>query len=88
VPEAKWAAPEKQTARLMTARRAKGKLVTVVAGLDPAETDLNALAARLKTACGAGGTVKDGCIELQGDHLRAAERALQAIGYKVRAGRR
>ncbi len=70
----------------MTERRAKGKLVTVIAGLDPEANDLDELGARLKNACGAGGTVKDGRIELQGDHLQAAERALQAIGYKTRAG--
>ena len=87
VPEAKRIPPLQQTARLMTERRAKGKLVTVIAGLDPEANDLNELGARLKNACGAGGTVKDGRIELQGDHLRAAEKALQAIGYKTRAGR-
>jgi translation initiation factor 1 len=77
--------PEQQTARLMTERRAKGKLVTVIAGLDPDGNDLGELATRLKNACGAGGTVKDGRIELQGDHLQAAEQALQAIGYKTKA---
>jgi translation initiation factor 1 len=59
----------------------------VIAGLDPEANDLDELGARLKGACGAGGTVKGGRIELQGDHLRAAERALQAIGYKTRDGR-
>ena len=71
----------------MTERRAKGKLVTVIAGLDPEANDLNELAARLKNACGAGGTVKDARIELQGDHLQAAEEALQEIGYKTKASR-
>jgi translation initiation factor 1 len=71
----------------MTERRAKGKLVTLISGLDPAANDLNELGARLKNACGAGGTVKDSKIELQGDHIQAAEKALQAIGYKTKAGR-
>jgi translation initiation factor 1 (eIF-1/SUI1) len=44
--------PEQQTARLMTERRTKGKLVTVIAGLDPASNDLTELATRLKNACG------------------------------------
>jgi translation initiation factor 1 len=78
--------PEQQIARLLTERRAKGKLVTVIAGLDPAGNDLTELATLLKNACGAGGTMKEGQIELQGDHLQAAERALQAIGYKTKAG--
>ncbi len=69
-PEVKRTPPEEQTARLMTERRAKGKLVTVIAGLAPEDNDLNDLATRLKNACGAGGTVKDGQIELQGDHLQ------------------
>ncbi len=77
-------APETQTARLGVEKRAKGKVVTVVANLDPEGNDLPALGATLKAKCGAGGTVKDGTIELQGDHLAAAERALQAIGYKTR----
>ena len=83
-PEAKRIPPEQQTARLMTERRAKGKLVTVIAGLAPGHNDLNELATRLKNACGAGGTEKDGQIELQGDHLKAAERLLKTIGYKTK----
>lgn len=77
-------APEKQTARLWLEKRAKGKLVTVVGGLDPEGNDLADLASRLKAKCGAGGTVKDGQIELQGDHLASAEQALQGFGYKTR----
>jgi translation initiation factor 1 len=79
-------APETQTARLLLERRARGKLVTVVAGLDPAGTDLPGLAAQLKAKCGAGGTVKDGLVELQGDHVSAVEDALKAIGFKTRRG--
>ena len=78
--------PGEQTARLRVEKRPKGKVVTVVAGLDPAGNDLAYLAAKLKGRCGAGGTVKEGVVELQGDHLAAAEKALQAIGFKVRRG--
>jgi translation initiation factor 1 len=85
VPDVKRIPPEQQLARLMTERRAKGKLVTVITGLDPDGNDLSALATQLKNACGAGGTVKDGQIELQGDHLQAAERTLKAIGYKTKS---
>jgi translation initiation factor 1 len=78
--------PARQTARLRVERRPKGKVVTIVADLDPAGTDLAELAARLKGRCGTGGTVKDGRIELQGDHLAGAEAALAALGYKTRRG--
>jgi translation initiation factor 1 len=77
-------APETQTARLKLEKRPKGKVVTVVHGLDPDGNDLDDLAARLKARCGTGGTVKDGSIELQGDHLAVAEAALKGIGYKVK----
>ncbi len=89
--------PEKQTARLRIEKRPKGKVVTVVANLDPEGNDLPALAARLKAACGSGGTVKESGshsegpsrkahIEIQGDHLARAEAELTAIGYKTRRG--
>jgi translation initiation factor 1 len=84
VPEPVRLAPESQTARLKIEKRAKGKVVTVVGNLDPEGNDLAALAATLKAQCGAGGTVKDGAIELQGNHLAAAEKTLQTIGYKTR----
>jgi translation initiation factor 1 len=76
--------PESQTARLQIEKRAKGKVVTVVAGLDPEGNDLAGLASTLKSRCGAGGTIKDGQIELQGDRLDAAEAALAHLGYKTR----
>lgn len=76
--------PETQTARLRVEKRPKGKVVTVVRNLDPDGNDLDALAARLKGRCGAGGTVKDGTIELQGDHLAGAESMLVSLGYRVK----
>jgi translation initiation factor 1 len=76
--------PETQTARLAVEKRPKGKVVTVVSELDPEGNDLVDLASKLKAACGAGGTLKDGRIEIQGDHREAAERALQKIGYKTK----
>lgn len=47
----------------------KGKGVTLVTGLPLADAALADLAKQLKAACGSGGTVKDGVIEIQGDHL-------------------
>ncbi|QEH34013.1 translation initiation factor Sui1 [Aquisphaera giovannonii] len=84
VPEPLRIPPEKQTARIGVEKRPKGKVVTVVSGLDPAGNDLEGLTARLKTSCGTGGTLKEGQIELQGDHAKKAEGLLQSIGYKTK----
>jgi translation initiation factor 1 len=86
VVERKLIPPGSQTARLRVEKRAKGKHVTTVSGLDPDGNDLAGLAARLKGTCGTGGTVKNGVIELQGDHLVATESALGALGYRTRRG--
>ncbi len=76
--------PAKQTARLAKERRAKGKLVTVIRGLAPTESDLPALLTRLKNLCGTGGTLSDGGFELRGDHLEPARQALTQLGYRVK----
>lgn len=47
----------------------KGKGVTVVRGLPLDDAALTVLGKQLKAACGSGGTVKEGVIEVQGDHL-------------------
>jgi translation initiation factor 1 len=68
-------------------RRASGRVVTVVTGLAEATAEVEALARALKSACGAGGTVKDGTLELQGDHRERVEAALAARGLRSkRAG--
>ena len=64
-----------------------GKGVTLVKGLALDDAALAALGKQLKTACGSGGTVKDGVIEVQGDHCERVLALLQAQGHKVkRAG--
>lgn len=75
--------PEKQTARLATEKRKKGKRVTVIRGLAAEDNDLPALLVRLKTACGAGGTLKDGLLEIQGNHLKRIRDLLTELGYRV-----
>ncbi|HEX9132781.1 MAG TPA: translation initiation factor [Ktedonobacteraceae bacterium] len=48
---------------------------------------ITALAQQLKKLCGSGGTVKDGAIEIQGDHCEKVQARLSEMGYKVkRAG--
>lgn len=70
--------------RIRLERRGSGRLVTLVTGIPGPAGALAALARSLKTACGAGGTVKDQTIELQGDHRDAVEAALRASGHKPR----
>lgn len=65
----------------------RGKGVTLVKGLPLDEAALEALGKQLKTACGSGGTVKDGVIEIQGDHRDTVLAALLKQGYAAkRAG--
>lgn len=61
-----------------------GKAVTVVRGLDLDSVALAALGKRLRTACGAGGAVKDGVLELQGDHRSRVVESLKADGWTVK----
>jgi translation initiation factor 1 len=58
--------------------------VTVVRGLSEAGHDLPALLTLLKSHCGAGGTLKDGEIEIQGEQLGKVRQKLLSLGYKVR----
>ena len=61
-----------------------GKGVTLIDGLPLAEEALQALARQLKNKCGTGGTVKNGVIEIQGDHRAQLQLLLEAQGYTVK----
>ncbi len=61
----------------------RGKAVTSVAGVPVDDAALAALAGRLKKRCGVGGSVKDGTIELQGDHRDVVVELLRADGFDV-----
>jgi translation initiation factor 1 len=63
-----------------------GKTVTLVRGLALEEAALAKLAQQLKAACGSGGTVKDGVVEVQGEHRERIAELLQAQGHRVRRG--
>lgn len=64
-----------------------GKAVTLAKGIPLDEAALAALGKELKAACGSGGTVKDGVVEVQGDHADKVVALLQQRGYSVkRAG--
>lgn len=76
-------AREQQQIILQSDRRRYGKVVTVVTGIDTSDIDVDELARTLKTKCAAGGTIKDGNIELQGDHMKKVRRVLESMGFKV-----
>ena len=59
----------------------RGKAVTTVADVPLDDVALKELAGRLKKRCGVGGSVKDGVIELQGDHRDVVLAELRAAGY-------
>ncbi|MRI33031.1 stress response translation initiation inhibitor YciH [Endozoicomonas sp. OPT23] len=61
-----------------------GKVVTVISGLPLAGNDLKAYAKKLKKRCGGGGAVKDGCVELQGDHVDTMVDVLKKEGYDAK----
>ena len=71
--------------RVMRDRKHRGgKTVTVITGVPGNESEMAALAQQLKKLCGSGGTVKDGNIEIQGDHREKVQAKLTELGYKVK----
>jgi len=61
-----------------------GKVVTVIHGLPERGAALDARGSELRRLCGAGGTVKDGTVEIQGDHRDRVAQHLRALGYTVK----
>ena len=62
----------------------RGKTVTTVSGISARAAVLEEIASALKQKCGAGGAVKDGVIEIQGDHREKVKTELEARGYVVK----
>jgi translation initiation factor 1 len=61
-----------------------GKGVSVITGLPLPAAELESLATRLKKLCGAGGAVKDGNVEIQGDHRDRLVQELTRLGYEAK----
>jgi len=59
-----------------------GKLVTAITGMEVPEAEARALLKSLKAKAGAGGSLKDGVIELQGDQVAVALTALAEAGFR------
>ena len=61
-----------------------GKTVTVIHGLPDRGPALEARLAEMKRMCVAGGTLRDGVVEIQGDHRERLAERLRALGYTVK----
>jgi translation initiation factor 1 len=78
-------APDDGVVRIFRERGGRGgKIVTVIRGLPERGPALESLAGELKRICGAGGTLKDGVVEVQGDHRERIAGRLRALGHKVK----
>ena len=74
-----------QIAGILRDRKGRGgKTVTVIRDLQLSSEDIKELARDLKQTCGTGGTVKDGIIEIQGDHREKIAARLRVLGYKTK----
>jgi len=77
--------PQDGIVRLMRQTKGrKGKGVTLITGLPLEAKELKQLATMLKQKCGCGGSVKNGIIEIQGDHRTTLETELVTLNYKVK----
>jgi len=77
--------PSQQKATVRLDRKGRGgKSVTVIDGLQIPQKEREALLKQLKAKLGTGGTVKDTCLEIQGDHRDALMAALEKLGYPTK----
>ena len=82
---AKSLPPNQQTVYLHRESKGRGgKGVSLVKNLILSEKDMKTLAKKLKQSCGSGGTVKNGMIEIQGEHRKKIAEVLEKLGYKTK----
>ena len=74
---------EEQQITVRSEERKYGKVMTIVEGINEKEMDLEDLGKKLKSKLACGGTVKDGKIELQGNHKRRMKDILVDLGYST-----
>ena len=74
-------AKEEQRIKIEIVKRTFGKLTTLIEGINEKEINLKDLAKKLKSKFACGGTVKNGIIELQGDHKDQVKKELIKLGF-------
>ena len=88
VKEPTAAVPREQGDGIVRIRREtagrKGKGVTTLSGFSLDDSALKQLAKQLKQLCSTGGTVKEGVVEIQGDHREKLKQALEKQGFSVK----
>ena len=84
-PQARAVAPNDGVVRLFREKGGRGgKTVTVIRGLPERGADLDARMVEFKRLCGAGGTLRDNAIEIQGNHREKLADRLRTLGYRVK----
>lgn len=76
--------PNQQTARVDVEKRKKGKIVTVIRGLNAVDNNLPAIHKMLKSGCGAGGTCDGDVLEIQGEQLERVRVLLTEAGFRIK----
>jgi len=76
--------PEKQTVALRLEKRKRGKQVTLISGILNEGEQLALLVTELKSICGAGGSIKNEILEIQGDHVETIRKTLAERGFRVK----
>jgi len=74
-------AREQQRISVYSVKKKFGKIVTIVDGIDEKQLDIKELTKKLKSKLACGGTVKEGKIELQGDHKAKVREVLISMGF-------
>lgn len=77
--------PDKQNIHMNIENRSGGKVVTIIGGLILAQKEREALAQKLKIACGTGGTIHEGKIELQGDKREQVRAWFIKNGWRLKS---
>ena len=74
-------AKEEQQIEVKTVKRKFGKIITIVGGIADKSIDIKDVTKQLKSKLACGGTVKDGAIELQGNHASRVKQYLIELGF-------